>query len=147
MQFDPIIPSARSAAMKAAGHWRDRVLIEFLDAAIARRPDRIALVDHNSMTGVRTELTSGELGERVERIALGLLELGVAPGDVVSYQLPNWWEFIALHLACLRIGAVTNPLMPIFRQRELTFMLGLAETKVLVVRRLFRGFDYPAMAA
>jgi len=147
MQFDPIIPAARSAAMKAAGHWRDRVLLEFLDATIAQRPDRIALVDHNSMTGVRTELTSGELGERVERIALGLLELGVAPGDVVSYQLPNWWEFIALHLACLRIGAVTNPLMPIFRQRELTFMLGLAETKVLVVPRLFRGFDYPAMAA
>ena len=88
MQFDPIIPAARSAAMKAAGHWRDRVLLKFLDAAIARRPDRIALVDHDSMTGVRTELASGELGERVERIALGLLEVGVAPGDVVSYQLP-----------------------------------------------------------
>jgi cyclohexanecarboxylate-CoA ligase len=147
MQFDPIIPTARSASMKAAGHWRDRVLIEFLDAAIAWQPDRIALVDHNSMTGARTELTYGELGQRVERIALGLVDLGVAPGDVVSYQLPNWWEFVALHLACLRIGAVTNPLMPIFRQRELAFMLGLAESKVLVVPQLFRGFDYPAMAA
>jgi cyclohexanecarboxylate-CoA ligase len=132
--------------MKAAGHWRDRLLSEFLDAAVARRPDMVALVDHNSMTGARTELTYRELGRRVERIALGLLDLGVAAGDVVSYQLPNWWEFVALHLACLRIGAVTNPLMPIFRQRELSFMLGLAEAKVLVVPRLFRGFDYPAMA-
>ena len=147
MQFDPIIPAARAAAMKAAGHWRDRVLLEFFDAAIARRGDVLALVDHNSMTGARNALSYAELGRRVERIALGLLDLGVEAGDVVSYQLPNWWEFTALHLACLRIGAVSNPLMPIFRQRELSFMLGLAEAKVLVVPKFFRGFDYPAMAA
>ncbi|MEQ9225551.1 MAG: cyclohexanecarboxylate-CoA ligase, partial [Parvibaculum sp.] len=65
----------------------------------------------------------------------------------VSCQLPNWWQFTALHLACVRIGAVTNPLMPIFRERELSFMLGLAESKILVIPRAFRGFDYPAMVA
>ena len=63
----------------------------------------------------------------------------------MSVQLPNWWQFVALHLACLRIGACTNPLMPIFRSRELSFMLGLAESRVLVVPQRFRGFDYPAM--
>ena len=52
---------------------------------------------------------------------------------------------MALHLACLRIGAVTNPVMPIFRHRELTFMLGLAESKVMIVPREFRGFDHAAM--
>src|SRR3546814_1054133 len=51
---------------------------------------------------------------------------------------------LALHLACLRIGACTNPVMPIFRSRELSFMLALAETKVFVVPQRFRGFDYPA---
>jgi len=79
------------------------------------------------------------------RIALGLAALGVERGDVVSYQLPNWWQFVALHLACLRIGAVTNPVMPIFRHRELTFMLSLAESKVMIVPREFRGFDHAAM--
>ena len=147
MNFDPILPAPRVAAMKAAGHWRGRVLTEFLDAQLAERPDAVAVVDHNSMTGVRTVLTYRELNCRVERIALGLVELGIEMGDVVSYQLPNWWEFVALHLACLRIGAVTNPLMPIFRQRELGFMLALAEAKLFVVPRLFRDFDYPAMAA
>ncbi|HYM30023.1 MAG TPA: cyclohexanecarboxylate-CoA ligase [Candidatus Cybelea sp.] len=145
MNFDPILPSARVTAMRRQGHWRDRVLTEYLDEAIARNPDKIALVDHNSVTGERTELTFAELGRRVEQIALGLVALGVQKADVVSYQLPNWWQFTALHLACLRIGAVTNPLMPIFRQRELEFMLGLAEARVLVVPRVFRGFDYPAM--
>ena len=47
------------------------------------------------------------------------LERERAPGDVVSFQLPNWWEFVALYLATVRLGAVANPLMPIFRRREL----------------------------
>jgi len=52
-----------------------------------------------------------------------------------------------MHLACLRIGAVTNALMPIFRRRELEFMLGLAETTVLVVPEAFNGFDHAELAA
>ena len=72
--------------------------------------------------------------------------LGVGPGDVVALQLPNWWEFVVTALACGRIGAVVNPLMPIFRERELEFMLGFAEAKVLVVPASFRNFDHEAMA-
>src|SRR5690606_24765316 len=61
-------------------------------------------------------------------------------------QLPNWWQFAAMVFACWRIGAVINPMMPIFREREVKFMLGFAESKVFVVPREFRGFDYPGMA-
>ncbi|MBN8909026.1 MAG: AMP-binding protein, partial [Rhodospirillales bacterium] len=87
-----------------------------------------------------------ELAMLVDRLALGLAGLGVRRDDVVSFQLPNWWQFTALHLACLRIGAVTNAVMPIFRQRELSFMLGLAESRIFVVPREFRGFGHAAMA-
>ena len=59
----------------------------------------------------------------------GLLELGVRPGDVVSYQLPNWTEFLVLHHAATRIGAVNNPLIPIYRDREVGFMVGLARVE------------------
>src|SRR5690606_19744438 len=69
----------------------------------------------------------------------------VRPGDVVSHQLPNWIEFLVVHLACVRIGAISNPLIPIYREREVGFMVGLAESKVVVVPREFRGYDYPAM--
>ncbi|MCZ6730440.1 MAG: AMP-binding protein, partial [SAR324 cluster bacterium] len=93
----------------------------------------------------RTTLSYRQLRQIADRMALGLIQLGVMPGDVVSYQLPNWWEFTALSLACMRIGAVANPLMPIFRERELRFMLEFSEAKVLVVPREFRGFDHPAM--
>jgi cyclohexanecarboxylate-CoA ligase len=64
----------------------------------------------------------------------------------VSFQLPNWWQFAAVHLACVRIGAVSNPLMPIFRHRELSFMLAHAESRVLIAPARFRGFDHGALA-
>ncbi|WP_374448049.1 AMP-binding protein, partial [Stella sp.] len=123
----------RAQAMRAAGLWHDRTVLDDLDRWAAEAPGRLAVVDHNSATGQASRLTYGELAARVDRIAAALAALGVGPGDVVSWQLPNWWQFTALHLAAMRIGAVSNPLMPIFRERELRFMLGLAEAKVLVV--------------
>ena len=63
----------------------------------------------------------------------------------MAFQLPNWWEFAAIHLACVRIGAISNPLMPIFRARELEFMLSFAETRAIFVPRRFRGFEYAPM--
>ncbi|MEM7469448.1 MAG: AMP-binding protein, partial [Pseudomonadota bacterium] len=79
------------------------------------------------------------------RIAMRLVQLGVERGDVVAIQLPNWWEFVAIHLACVRIGAISNPLQPIFRARELEFMLSFAATKILFVPEHFRGFEYLPM--
>lgn len=147
MQFDPIIPEGRYREMRAAGHWPDRLIIDWHDESFARFADHVALIDHNSTTGESTTISFRQLNRVSKRIALGLTALGVGRSDVVSVQLPNWWEFVAIHLACVRIGAVTNPLMPIFRSRELRFMLDLAETKVAIVPRAFRGFDYPAMYA
>ncbi len=126
---------------------RNRLVTEFLDEAADRTPDKVAVTGRSSMLGLTTTLSFRQLRLLVDRIAAGLASLGVEKGDVVSCQLPNWWQFVALHLACVRVGAITNPLMPIFRQRELRQMLGFAESKVLVVPRLFRGCDHPALIA
>ncbi len=147
MPFDPVLIVPRREAMKAAGHWDDKTIIDYLDACLADVPDQQAVCDFNTLTGKETRLTYRELDERAGRIALNLLDLGIGRGDVVSYQLPNWWEFTALYVACAKIGAVVNPLMPIFRERELSFMLALAETKLMVVPQRFRDFDYPGMMA
>ncbi|MCX8133717.1 MAG: AMP-binding protein [Roseococcus sp.] len=136
----------RARAMREAGHWGEETLLDHLARAVAATPGKTALVARRSDTGEETRLTYAGLAERAARLAGGLAARGVGRGDVVSFQLPNWWEFTALHLACLMLGAVSNPLMPIFRERELRFMLGLAESRVLVVPRRFRGFDHGAMA-
>lgn len=147
MQFDPILPESRIKETTAAGFWSERTMNDFLDEAAADCPDQVAIVDHNSATRASTTLSYRQLRRLVDRIALGLMELGVGKNDVVSFQLPNWWQFSALYLACTRIGAVANPMMPIFRHREVSFMLGFAESKVIVVPKSFRDFDHPRMMA
>jgi cyclohexanecarboxylate-CoA ligase len=131
----------------ARTHWPQRVLTDYLDDAVNRHPDKAAIVDYNSMSGKATTLTFRQLQRIVGRMAAGLASMGVKKGTIVACQLPNWWQFVALYLACVRLGAIINPLMPIFRQRELRYMLGFAEAEVMVVPQLFRGCDYPAMIA
>jgi cyclohexanecarboxylate-CoA ligase len=143
MVFDICLPAGRVALAQKL--WPGRLPINDLDAAVELGAERTAFVGWNSGSGREIRLSYGELGERVDKIAQGLAELGVGQGDVVAFQLPNWWEFIALTYACNRIGAVANPLMPIFRQRELRFMLGFGEAKVAIVPQSWRGFEHLAM--
>ncbi len=145
MAIQPFLTEERIRACTESGHWRNRTIVEHLDLHADRHPEHLAVVDHNSETGLRTALSYRQLRNLVDRIALGFTRLGVGKGDVVSCQLPNWWEFLAIHLAAVRIGAVTNPLMPIFRHREVEYMMGFAETRLAIVPRRYRGFDYPAM--
>lgn len=146
MQFDTIMPAARLEAMKKQGHWRGLTLSDYLDRCVADVPAKTAIIGFNESAGEPTRWTYRDLGKTIDRMAAGLAALGVEKSDVVSCQLPNWWHFTALAFACSRIGAVINPMMPIFREREVSFMLGFAESKIFIVPRQFRGFDYQAMA-
>jgi cyclohexanecarboxylate-CoA ligase len=143
MAFEIFLPQSRID--ESRGLWSERLPIDDLDAAVAKHPDRTAFVGVNSARREEVRLTYAELAERVDKIAAGLVGLGVGKGDVVSFQLPNWWEFTALFYACNRIGAAANPLMPIFRQREMRYMLGFGEAKIAVVPARWRGFDHLAM--
>lgn len=137
--FETLLSPERIARETSAGHWRDKVITDFLDEAAAATPEKIAFVDS------RRQVTFAGLKTEVDRVALGLRARGIGPGDVVSFQLPNWIEWIVLHYAATRVGAVSNPLIPIYREREVGFMVGMAKSKLIAVPAEFRGFDYPAM--
>ncbi|MEE3119109.1 AMP-binding protein [Marinobacter sp.] len=145
METGTTISPERRAAMLESGAWTDRIITDYLDDAVAATPDRDAIVAYRVTDDAHTRLSYRELNQRVTRMAAGLAALGIEAGDVVACQLPNWWQTTALHLACMRIGAILNPLMPIFRERELRFMLHHNEAKLLVIPKVFRGFDYEAM--
>jgi 3-phosphoshikimate 1-carboxyvinyltransferase len=86
------------------------------------RPDDLALVDVGTGGGERT-WTWRAVSEQADATAMLLAELGVTAGDRVAVQLPNVAEFTLVAPAATRIGAVICPLMPIFRQREMIYML------------------------
>ena len=122
------------------------LILDDLDRHAACDPGGTAAVEITP-EGVERELTWGALGADSERLAAALLGLGVAPGEAVAYQLPNRLEFLTITLAALRIGGVCEPLMPIFRERELAFMLRQSAARVLFVPAALRGHDHAAMAA
>jgi cyclohexanecarboxylate-CoA ligase len=126
--------------------WPQRVITDYLDRWALEKPGALALVSWREEQGSLVRLNYRELAERAARAARVLAERGVGRGDVVSFQLPNCWQFVAAHLGCVRLGAVSNPLMPIFRHRELSFMLRHGEARVLIAPALFRGFDHGALA-
>lgn len=146
MEFDPVLLAPRMAAMKAAGLWRDETILTYLDRGIRECPEKRAVTAYRQGCADPDCLSYGELGARTDRAARALAALGVGRADVVTFQLPNCWEFLVLALACARLGAVANPVMPIFRQHELNFMLNFGESKVFIVPKTFRGFDYEEMA-
>ena len=145
MEFDAVLIAPRRAQSVAQGFWHNRTINDDLDACVANCPDKLALTAVQAESGTVTRFTYRELAAMADRVAVGLARLGVGRNDIVACQLPNWWQFTVTYLACSRIGAVMNPLMHIFRERELSFMLKHGEAKVLIVPKLFRGFDYEAM--
>ncbi len=145
MKFDAVLLAPRRAESIAKGYWHDRTINDDLDDCVKRFPHKVALKAVRSEGGQVTEFTYAELSKMADRIAIGLTKLGVGANDVVACQLPNWWQFTLTYLACSRIGAVMNPLMHIFRERELSFMLKHGEAKVFIIPKVFRGFDFEAM--
>jgi len=145
MHFDAVLLPPLRARMIAQGLWHDRTINDNLDACVAACPDKLALTALRVETGELRRFTYRELARMADRIAVGLTRLGVGGNDIVACQLPNWWQFTLTYLACSRIGAVMNPLMHIFRERELSFMLQHGEAKVVIAPKVFRGFDFEKM--
>ncbi|HEX6425840.1 MAG TPA: AMP-binding protein [Acidimicrobiales bacterium] len=114
------------------------------DLIVARAdesPDREMAVDESGR-----RLTFGEYRDRCERAAAGLQALGVGDGTVVSWVQPTTLEAMILFGALRRLGAVQNPILPIYREREVGFIVRQAGTDLLVTPSVWRGFDYEAMA-
>ncbi len=123
----------------------NRTILDVLAEHAHARPDATACIEF-TIDGGRRELSWSELAAQSDRYAALLLELGVQPGQNVAYQLPNQLEFIVITVAVLKLGAVCAPLMPIFRERELEFMLQRAHARVMIVPETFKGVDHARMA-
>jgi acyl-CoA synthetase (AMP-forming)/AMP-acid ligase II len=116
-------------------------LWELVERRAAASPDQLAAVDEDGRS-----LTWAETKAAAERAAAGLHRMGIGAGDVVSWQLPTWLESKLLVLALARLGAIQNPMLPIYREREVGFVVRQASSKLLVVPSEWSGFDFEEMA-
>ncbi len=116
-------------------------LWELAERRAALTPDDPAAIDE-----LGESWSFGRLKREAERIAAALQAVGVGEGTAVSWQLPTWLESMALVLALSRLGAVQNPIIPIYRDREVGFIVQQAGSNLLIVPPVFRGFDHESMA-
>jgi cyclohexanecarboxylate-CoA ligase len=129
----------RRAEYVREGLWADRTISSFLKDAALKAPSHTAIVDGD------VRLDYGEAIEFTGRIASALNRLGIRRGRVVAYQLPNWHETALIHHAVTSLGLINNPIIPIYRDHELAFILKQGEPQAVFIPHEFRGFDYVAM--
>lgn len=118
-----------------------RTLWELLERRVEATPDDRMVVDERG-----DELTFAQYQDRVERAAAGLADRGIGEGDVVTWQLPTWIESLVLVTALSRLGASQNPILHIYRQREVGFCARQTGAKLLVVPTEFGNVDFLGMA-
>jgi cyclohexanecarboxylate-CoA ligase len=91
-------------------------------------------------------LTFGEFAEQVEQVAAGLLALGIGPGSRVTWQLPTRIESVLISMAMSRLGAIQNPVLHLYREREVGAVLRQSQPEFFIVPGTWRDRDYVAMA-
>ena len=112
---------------------------------VVRRAD--ATPDHPMLIGADDEiLTFGAFRDRAERVAAGLAGIGVGAGSVVSWQLPTRIDTVVLSIALSRLGAVQNPIIHLYREREVGFAVRQTGASHLVIPRTWRDIDFVAIA-
>jgi acyl-CoA synthetase (AMP-forming)/AMP-acid ligase II len=127
------------ARYRHSGVWLDKTVAEFAEALAQRDPDRVTHVFEGRACRV------SELLAEAQALAAGLQDRGLVAGDVVSFQLPNWREAVAIDLAAAMLGLVVTPIVPIYRDAELAYMLADSGAKAAFFPTTYRGFDFAAM--
>jgi acyl-CoA synthetase (AMP-forming)/AMP-acid ligase II len=125
----------------AEGHWTPTTMVDAARRAVSASPDHVYQIE-----GER-RVTRREVWEEALRLSRFFLERGLLPGDVVSFQLPNWTETAAIALASRMCGLVINPIPPIYRGAELAYILGDCRSQILFIPGVFRKHDHRATVA
>ncbi len=118
-----------------------KTLWELIDERASATPDKRMALDEAGRT-----MTFGEYRDWCRRAAAGLATKGVGAGTNVSWILPSRFESLVLTGALAYLGAVQNPILPIYRHREVSFITRQSGCSLLIVPGVFRGFDFAAMA-
>jgi 2,3-dihydroxybenzoate-AMP ligase/mycobactin salicyl-AMP ligase len=116
--------------------WLGLTLGDILDRTADVFPNKEALVDD------RVRLTYSELRNKVNHLAMGLMNLGIEKGDTVLLQLPNWAEYVYSYFALQKIGGIPVLLISGYRQLEISHLALLTEAKAWIVPDRYRKIDY-----
>lgn len=129
-----------SALASARAPWTAQPLAVLARQHAERAPDNVAFLNQDQHPCTYASLLSD-----AEALAVGLWDLGLRPGDVISFQLPNWMEAVLVDMAASLLGLVCNPIVPIYRGAEVSLILADCKSRLIFIPDTYRGFDYRGM--
>lgn len=135
------IPPPHLAAYAGTGVWDERTIAEQATALAEADPGFVALIEGDM------QITRAQIVADAEALSAAMHARGLRPGDVIAFQVPNWREAMVINTAAAMSGLVVNPIVPIYRDHEVTLMLGDCGAKAFFVAATFRKYDFAAMAA
>ena len=122
------------------GYWGDATLEDYWNLAVLRTPDKLYVTDYQGQG-----YSYAKLDQQAERLAAWLRANGTKPGDIISFQIPGWSEFMLIYIACLKAGAVVNPILACYRLKELVYILNKCNSKFFFCPSVHKNFVYMDM--
>lgn len=134
--------AARRTLYRKMGYWGDASLADYWHMTAIAAPEKCAVIDNHG-----AHYTYAQLDNAAACLASYLLAAGIRPGDRVAFQLPGWCEFTMIYLACLKVGAVSVPLLPAYRESELTWILNKCRARLLFMPTRFKNAEPTSVIA
>ena len=134
------VPAPHHTEFAAGNQWANTTIADYAVSLTESDPDFVQFIAGNR------RVTRHELLADAEALAVGLADLGLIAGDVISFQTPNWIEAAVINLAASLSGFIINPIVPIYRDAEVGMMLADCRAKAFIVAASFRNYDFAAMA-
>jgi len=131
------INASQKKLYEEMGYWGKKTLLDYWNASVEKYGDREFVVDDR---GYR--YTYKEVDEKAGAIAAYFLKMGVRTLDVISFQVPVWSEFVLVTVACMKVGAVINPIGMCYSSEEVAYLLNLTGSKIFLCPTLHHKTDY-----
>jgi len=125
---------------KEKGYWVDKTLGEEFDEWVNRHPHRVALAYRGNY------VSYSEMAEKVNRLSLHFIDLGLRPYDRIILQLPNELEFVYAYFAAVKIGVIPILALPAHRDAEISFFAQFTQAKAHVIPSRYKDVSHQAMS-
>lgn len=133
-------PLSQERIDRDGAHWANLTISDCAWQKAAESPGEVAIYQE-----LEDDITYGAVAEEARRLVTGLRGLGLQQGDVISFQLPNWRESVVLDIAASAMGLVVNPIIPIYRDHELRYILKDAGSRLIYIPEQLRSLEFPSM--
>lgn len=130
------VNEARKQLYYDKGYWSTETIGDVWERQAARHAKCVYVQDDKG-----SRFTYGEVDDKASRLARWLVDEGIEPGDVVTFQMPTWAEFCIVYVACLKVGAVMHPLAIDRSRREVVFNMNLVSSRAFIGPTTFEGVD------